>query len=358
MRSPGGYLGEDVDVLYDFINSGSPERRDYCDANVRNGELMGGQDRRTGDWNEFWAARDFQERLDGVRAAALMAHGLNDWNVMPDHSVDVYQALKARGVPAQIFLHQGGHGGPPPLERMNRWFTHYLYGVENGVEADPRAWIVREGSERTAPTPYPDYPNPAASPVRMHLHAGGRERGGLRLDPAEQQGIETLEDNVSFSGGVLAAAEQSDHRLVYATPELTYPVHLSGAPEVTVRISADRSAANLSVWLVTLPWSGEQDGVESVVTRGWADPQNHASLSAGEPLEPGRFYDVTFRLQPDDQVIPAGKRLALMIFSSDRQFTLWPEPGTRLSVDLDGTALQLPVVGGEAALRRAFGPAM
>ena len=30
---------------------------------------------------------------------------------------------------------------------MNRWFTRYVMGVENGVENDPEAWIVREGDE-------------------------------------------------------------------------------------------------------------------------------------------------------------------------------------------------------------------
>src|SRR5690606_38425861 len=94
------------------------------------------------------------------------------------------------------------------------------------------------------------------------------------------------------------------------------------------------------------------------ITRGWADPQNHASLREGEPLVPGRFYDVTFDLQPDDQVIRPGERIGLMIFSSDRGFTLWPAPGTELTVDLGGTTLELPVVGGEAALRRALGRAV
>ena len=86
--------------------------------------------------------------------------------------------------------------------------------------------------------------------------------------------------------------------------------------------------------------------VGGVITRGWADPQNHRSLEAGETLVPGRFYELTFDLQPDDLVIPAGSRIGLMIFSSDRDFTLWPEPGTELSVDRDGSWLEVPVVGG------------
>ncbi|NUP95166.1 MAG: Xaa-Pro dipeptidyl-peptidase, partial [Planctomycetaceae bacterium] len=91
----------------------------------------------------------------------------------------------------------------------------------------------------------------------------------------------------------------------------------------------------------------------STQRRGWADPQNRNSLTKSEPLVPGEFVDVAFDLQPDDQVLEAGKQLALMVFASDRDFTLWPPPGTELTVDLDATTLVLPVVGGEAALRAA-----
>ena len=117
-------------------------------------------------------------------------------------------------------------------------------------------------------------------------------------------------------------------------------------------IASSRPAANLSVWVVTLPWVEERTGTASIVTRGWADPQNYRSLTESEPLVPGRFYEVTFDLQPDDQVIPAGRRLALMVFSSDRDFTLWPSPGTELTLDLDGSWLELPVVGGVEALKQ------
>ena len=108
---------------------------------------------------------------------------------------------------------------------------------------------------------------------------------------------------------------------------------------------------NLSVWLVSLPWNTSRRAkiTDNIITRGWADPQNRQSISKSEPLVPGEFYQVTFDLQPDDQVIAAGQRIGLMIFSSDRDFTLWPEPGTKLTIDLSATSLTLPVVGGEGA---------
>jgi X-Pro dipeptidyl-peptidase len=355
VRSPGGYLGEDIDVLYDFINSGDPGGRSSCNATYRDGEMAAGQDRVTGDYNEFWATRDMMNDLDGIQAATLMSHAFNDWNVMPEHSVKVYEYLKAKGVPAQAYFHQGGHGGPPPLELMNRWFTRYLYGIENGVEDDPKAWIVREDDERTEPTPYPDYPNPAASPAVLRLTAGGVQTGGLSLQSRPGQGTETLVDNFSFGGRTLAQAEWTEHRLLYATPELREDVHISGTSRIHIRLAANQPAANLSIWLVSLPWLDGRFSRGGVITRGWADPQNHNSLTESEPLVPGEYYELEFELQPDDQIVPRGQRIGLMIFSSDREFTLWPDPGTALTVDLDGTSVEIPVVGGVEALGRAIG---
>ncbi|MDA0310650.1 MAG: Xaa-Pro dipeptidyl-peptidase [Gemmatimonadetes bacterium] len=356
VRSPGGYLGEDVDVLYDFINSGYPETRDFCNATVRDELMQGSHDRKTGDYNDFWAERDYLNHIGGVKAATLMAHGFNDWNVMPEHSFRISRALKERGVPVQNFYHQGGHGGPPPLELMNRWFTRYVYGVQNGVENDPKAWIVREGEDRATPTPYEDYPNPRATGVELHLGSGGNSVGALSTEAAPTAAPEEFADDVSFTGGQLASAAESRSRLLYATAELTRDLHLSGVATIKVRVAANRAAANLSVWLVSLPWTDGASITDNVITRGWADPQNATSLRESTPLTPGEIVELEFDLQPDDQVIHAGQRIGLMIFSSDREFTLWPQPGTRLTLDLKGTLIELPVVGGETAFLQATRP--
>ena len=73
-------------------------------------------------------------------------------------------------------------------------------------------------------------------------------------------------DNFSFSGATLAQAEWTEHRLLYATGELTEDVHLSGTPTVTIRLAVNKPAANLSVWLVSLPW------VEGRFPRGVSSP--------------------------------------------------------------------------------------
>ncbi|MBO0322700.1 Xaa-Pro dipeptidyl-peptidase [Muricauda sp. CAU 1633] len=349
VRSPGGYLGEDIDVLYDFIHSGDKSKRARNNKVIRDTEMKNGLDRITGDYNDFWAGRDYLNDMAPMKAALLMSHGFNDWNVMPEHSYRIYDKAREMGLPVQIYYHQNGHGGPPPIEMMNRWFTRYLFGIENGVENDPKSWIVRENDERDQPTSYKDYPNPDASDVTLFLTKGAPAQGGLTHNKPNKQGKETLVDNYSFSGSALAEAEFTNHRLIYVSPILTKDLHISGIPKVSVKLSSSKPAANLSVWLVSLPWTEGRNTqiTDNIITRGWADPQNYQSITESKPLVPNKFYEVTFDLMPDDQIIPAGQQIGLMIFSSDKEFTLWPKPGTELTVDLDGTTISLPVVGGK-----------
>ncbi|MEO0481804.1 MAG: Xaa-Pro dipeptidyl-peptidase [Planctomycetota bacterium] len=351
VRHPGGYMGEDIDVLYDFVNSGLPSMRSTCNESIRDAVLIANQDRITGDYNDFWAGRDYLNQMDKMRCALFMSHGWNDWNVMPEHSVRIYEAAKERGLPAVFFAHQRGHGGPPPFALQNKFFTRYLHGVENQIEDDPKSWIVREGDRR--PTPYGDYPNPDAAPVLLRLTAGGQSAGSLAIGDSGQQGREKLIDDVAITPSKLAAAEESDNRLIYATPELQTDLHLSGRARISIRLASDRPAANLSVYLVSLPWTDSRRINDNLISRGWADPQNANSLTESVPLVPGEFVDLSFDLNPDDQIIPAGQKIGLMIFSSDRDFTLWPKAGTQLHVDLDNTSLSLPVVGGEEAFKTA-----
>ena len=411
VRSPGSYLGEDVDVLYDFIASGDTANRANCDRLWKNGVFAGhdGQDRQDGDMNTFWRDRDLLLHVKDIKAAVLLAHGLNDYNVVPEHSVRIYDEMKKDGLPVSLYLHTGGHGGNPPAEMVNRWFSHYLYGVDNGVQHDPPVWIVQdagmqdpEGVRRldslkaylaehppqfdtttprgrreafffrrfgprldVAPTPFASFPVPGSEPVEFHPAGDGNAVGSLSF--SAEAGVDSLVDDVDSSGSVYAMDAGSSHRLLFATAPFTDTVHISGTPRVTLRIASSKPAANLSVWLVMLPYDSTRVGSESaagLIDRGWADPQNYRSLThggsyestlPGTPLEPGKFYDLTFDLEPDDEFVPAGKQLAVMIMSSDAEFTLWPKPGTTLSVDLAHSYFTIPIVGGRARVVSAQG---
>ena len=351
VRSPGGYLGEDIDVLYDFVHSGDEDKRAYNNKTVRDTEMINGMDRQTGDLNEFWSSRDYLNQMDKMEAALLMSHGFNDWNVMPEHSYRIYKAAKEKGLPTQIYYHQNGHGGPPPTAMMNRWFTKYLHGIDNGVEKEVnKAHIVREYDDRQNPTAYKDYPNPNAKDVTLFPYLAGS------LGPIQPKSIasDTFTDDVAFSGSDLAKSNTSNNRLMYVTSILNEDLHISGVAKVSITLASNKPAANLSVWLVSLPWQ-EGDAVkitDNIITRGWADPKNHNSLTDEEDLVPGQFYTVNFELQPDDQIIKAGQQIGFMIFSSDKEYTLHPKAGTELTVQLHKTTLTLPIVGGKKAFNK------
>ena len=355
VRSPGGYLGEDADVLFDFIHSGHPDKRDYCNEKVRDELLLANMDRVTGDYSDFWAGRDYLNDLGPMKAACLMAHAFNDWNVMPEHSVRIYAALKQKGLPCMAYFHQNGHGGQPPRELVNKWFSKFLYGVDNDVLDGPRAWIVREEDRRNNPTSYADYPNPAAKPVVLRPSGDGGKVGSLVTASMRLAGEQGLVDDVAKAAKDHALAGASEHRLLFATAELKEPLHISGTARLKIRVASSKPACNLSIMLVSLPWERSRRITDNVITRGWADPQNHKSLRESEPLKPGAWYDLEFDLQPDDQVVRAGQKIGLMIFSSDPEHTLHPKAGTELTVDLSATALTLPVVGGKAAFGKATG---
>ena len=356
VRSPGGYLGEDIDVLYDFIHSGDESKRAFNNKTIRDTEMKNGMDRITGDYNDFWAGRDYLNQMKPMKAALLMAHGFNDWNVMPEHSYRISKRAKEMGIPTQIYYHQNGHGGPPPMKMMNRWFTRYLHGIENGVENDAKAWIVRENDSKQYPTAYTDYPNPEATPVVLYINAGTSSYGRLSLENSSSKGQETFSDNASFSATSLAQSTSSNHRLLYVSEILKEDLHISGLASITIKAASSKSAVNLSVYLVSLPWNKNKGAkiTENIITRGWADLQNNSSLSKSSPLISDKFYKMTFDLQPDDQIIKKGQQIGLMLFSSDSEYTLLPRPGTELTIDLKETMITLPIVGGKSAFKKAI----
>ncbi|HEY6888815.1 MAG TPA: CocE/NonD family hydrolase, partial [Solirubrobacter sp.] len=436
-RAPGGYQGEDLDVLTEYVYSRNDEgaHRTKCWPTIN--DVAANQDRATGNRSAFWQDRNYMKDVTKVKAAALVAHGNNDFNVMTKNAAQFYNALKAQGVPHAFYFHQGGHGGAPPDWLINMWFTKYLWGVDNGVETLPKSWVVRSetaacppresavtaeaantatltvasaapfrvGETLTVPqtnsggtittttrvitniagttltlatpvattagqkvvtgalvslacgnanpTPYAEWPDPATTDAVLKLTPGGLTRGGLTLAPGGT-GTETLIDDAGVTATTLMNAPSEDSRLLYTTNVLKAPVRISGTPRVTLNAAFSKTKANVTAILVSLP----ETGTGSILTRGWRDPENRTSDFTTEPVVPGTAYKLDIDLQPKDAVIPAGRRIGLMVLSSDREFTVRPAPGTQLSLDLAGSSFTLPIVGGARALSLANGDAI
>jgi X-Pro dipeptidyl-peptidase len=153
-------------------------------------------------------------------------------------------------------------------------------------------------------------------------------------------------DDASLKAIELLSPKKEANRLLFWN-NLDKPMHLSGTGRIHIQVASNKAAANLSVYLIAVPQDAQLKKLkieDIIVNRAWADPQNHVALNESAALEPGKFYDLTFNFQPDDQIIPAGHKLGLLIFSSDPEFTLKPKKGTQLTVNLTETWIELMVV--------------
>jgi X-Pro dipeptidyl-peptidase len=348
----GGFQGEDADVLAEYVYTRADRQvcRPVIDGLTRD------QDRVTGDYTPFWDVRNYRNDVGKVHASVLAVHGLNDWNVKTDQVAEWYEALKARGVEHKIWLHQSGHADPYSLRRdvwlatLNKWMSHYLYGVDNGIQNEPKATIQREDLSWTDEA---DWPAPGTTDVRVYPWPGGRSKGTIntRNPVPGTAAVETLADDSSKTIEQLAGLASSGNRLLYATSAAKQAVRLSGTARADLALAFDRPAANVSAILL----DRAPDGTSHIISRGWTDPQNRTSPARTEPITPGQTYRIGVELMPKDYVLAAGHRLEFLLASSDHDYTLRPKPGAGLALDLTRTAVTLPVTGGKPALRAAFG---
>jgi X-Pro dipeptidyl-peptidase len=349
------YLGEDTDVLGDYI--GGPRMQPGGECRFMHDYLLTEQDRVTGDFSPFWAVRDYLGRVGGIRASVFVVHGLNDYNVKTKAFAEWWYRLAKTGVERKIWLHNGGHGGPggagaaPYARARHRWFDHYLFGVANGIDGEPRATIQREDGSYTQEA---DWPRPGAAAARLEVGARSRTAPGTlsaKRPAAVPQSFTDRGRELDTDDVLIQQPDQANpNRLVYRTGALARDVRISGTPWVTLRMSVDnRTAANLTAVLVDYG-----PGSTQMVTRGWLDPQNRNGIASSQPVDPEQRYTMRWDLQPDDYVFRAGHRIGLVVVSTDHDYTIRPLPGTQLTLAPSASELSLPVVGGAGALGAAI----
>ncbi|WP_280430898.1 Xaa-Pro dipeptidyl-peptidase [Nocardia brasiliensis] len=349
--APGTYQGEDTDVLARYVYTRADQN--ICKPVID--QLERDQDRITGDVNKFWEERDYLNDVGKVRAAVLAVHGLNDFNVKTKHVAQWYAALTKANIPHKIWLHQSGHVDPISLRRdewlrtVNRWFSKYLLGQNNGIDREPKATIQREDKSWVNEA---EWPAPGAAAAIAQFTLGGRSAGGLvPIGGANGAPPESLDDDASKTAADLVAAPSSPNRLAYYTKATRSALRISGTVDVAFRMTFQRPAANVTALLV----DRGPDGRSRIITRGWVDPQNRDSLGKTTPITPGTQYSINLSMQPHDYLLPKGHKLGVVILSSDNEYTLRPKPGPGFSVNLTETKVTFPVVGGQGVFNVATG---
>lgn len=384
--APGGFQGEDLDVL---AKAGLTRENPGVCAKVIDG-IEATQDRETGDYSRVWAERDYVGQARDVRAAVMVVHGLNDWNVKVKNSVQWWNALKESGVPRKLWLHQGNHSTPfrwrveEWLRQTHHWFDRYLYGIRNGIEKEPRVDIEHaDGTWETAK----DWPVPGTRSVPVSLNAGPSGQPGtlgLRPSPGRTQSFVDA-GRTRTAEQLLANENQADpNRLAYLTGPLSRPVRVDGVPSVSLRASLDGRSPYLTALLVDYGTDARPTGARvatgqevcfgqsvpgdsgcttrqvlrtetapyKIVTRGWLDARNRHGFDRTDPIEPGRAYTFRWDLEPTDYVVKAGHRLGVVLLSTDYDYPLRYPAGTGVTVRPGVSRILLPLArGGGESLR-------
>jgi X-Pro dipeptidyl-peptidase len=347
--------------------------------------LLAGSDNATGNYNAFWAERDFVPDARKVEASVFVVHGINDLNVETKHFAQWWDALARNRVPRKIWLGQEGHVDPFDFRRpewvatLHRWFDYWLQDLPNGVMREPMATVER------APDVWvdePTWPARGAFTLPVSLGAGDGTTGTLGLVPTRPGVLRSMVDNPALGEGDAVANPNTAvaGRQVFLSAPLPRDLRVSGTATMSLRVKVDRPNTSLSARLVDygavtrINYRGPKEGIRdlttescygastpdddacyrdtvkdvvtadaAVLTRGWVDAAHRDSLTRPTPLEPGRWYTVTFDLMAHDVVLPAGRVLGLVLTVSDPQFTVPFGTGATVEVDLGRSRLGLPV---------------
>lgn len=317
-------------------------------------EMTDQLDRDTGNYNEFWAERNYIPDVDQVQASVLAVHGIYDRNVRPRQLTEWLDALREHDVSYKTWVSQSAHDDPREhddhestwVELVRKWFAYWLKDEDNGVMDRPTAIVERPSGTMTGEA---DWPSQRSEPVPMRLHPGDGPFGRLETAVPSQPGSESLTDDSTVAPGDMLGEDHRNNRLLYRTDALDGALRVSGTVKPQLELSVDSTAALLSAALVDYG----PDGPE-IINRGWMNTLNRESIEESEPIEPGERYTVTFPMEPVEHVFDEGHRLGIMLYSSDYNVTKRPPNSPTLTVYLSESLVDVPIVGGESALTAAL----
>lgn len=141
--APEACQGEDLDLLAETCQSNlwdaGSRLKVQAEYDQMQKDLLTKSDRTTGQYSDFWEARNYRHHTDGIKCSFISVHGLNDWNVKPKNVYKLWQKVSKLPIASHLFLHQGPHYNMNNLvsidftDLMNLWFVHELLNIENGA---------------------------------------------------------------------------------------------------------------------------------------------------------------------------------------------------------------------------------
>jgi putative CocE/NonD family hydrolase len=259
------------------------------------------------------------------------------------------------------WAHRYPHFGLPGpeigfLQECLRWWDQWLKGIDTGIMKEPmlRAWMEDPAPPRPSYAEKPgrwvaetSWPSARIKPQTWSLTPGrlveGDQAKGETLSIRSPQAVGLASGNwCPYGVGNDMAFDQrmeAGGSLLFDSAPLDRDLELLGAPVVNLEIAADRPNALVACTLSEVM----PDGGVTRVSYGLLNLTHRESHENPTPLEPGRFYPASVKLNDLGHRFATGNKLRLAI-SSSYWITVWPSPEpVTLSIRAGTSRIDLPV---------------
>jgi X-Pro dipeptidyl-peptidase len=293
----------------------------------------------------YWAARRYTDAiLHRYQGSVFMTQGFIDLNVPPGVQFDFARRLQDRGMPFKMWWGQWGHVNPDEAdgkaERKDwpdavlAWLDRWLKGAD--VDTGP-AFEVQDssGGWRSEPA----WP-PAGADRSLWLGADG----GMHDAPAASTASRLLlPDPLHLETGPAASRPSLPRALesgcplptctAFATAPQASPLRFAGRPELELTVTPLVAAGHVTAYLYA-------DDGKTATRIGWgqADVRFPRADEVKRPVARGAPLKLLLRLQPLDDIVPAGSRLVLVLGQGWAYDRMTPVPTAPMRMTVGGAA--------------------
>jgi len=314
--------------------------------------------------DDYWRHGSICEEFQAIECPVFLVGGWHD-----SYCNTIARMMDGLKVPRRALVGPWSHsyphvGLPGPrigfLHECLRWWDQWLKGIETGImgEAALRAWVP----EHVRPAPNapeeqgrwiaePEWPTPHRPARKLFLTSTGLADGPTGETPHLIGSPESLG---AFSGiwcpygakpdGPSDQREEDGRSLVFDTGPLTERLEVLGSPLLEIDVASDQACGKLIARLCDV----HPDGASTRVTYGILNLTHRDSHETPSPLEPGRRYRVTIRL--NDVAYAFGPEHHIRLALSTTYWPLtWPSPQRVCLTAYSGRAfVRLPVRSAQA----------
>jgi X-Pro dipeptidyl-peptidase len=270
----------------------------------------------SGDMTTFWKERDYRPMARNITASVLHVHGLADWNVRPIHIDPLFNDIQSekRGI-----FGQWGHAYPNRddwQDILHAWYDEFLFERNTGILDRLPPVLIEDNTG--AWWGIDSFPALDATWLPLELSADGRLTAPGTAQAGDLEVVDYPEE--ALTGGFLNAGPLP---LLLTAPdrlEFTWTtdreLRLVGRPEVRLSATTDEASTH---WVAHLRVDGLASCLGSSTiceNAGYQDTRHRDGLDQPKDLD-GGAYNLTIRMYPQYDVIPAGSTLRLVLTGND-----------------------------------------